>query len=510
MPALTFPPGSGAELAAFAEVQARLPPLFRKVFADPLAPRTVVVVPGLSVDPEVLAKVTGALHYEERQLAMLMLLRLPNTRIVFLSSTPIEPAIVDYHLRLLAGVPAPRRRLVLLSTSDAGAQSLTQKILDRPRLLERIRTAIGDPAIAHLSVFNATPLERTLAVRLGIPLYGCDPALIDWGAKSGSREAFREAGVRMPDGVERLRDTHDVVGALAAIKARDPSLARAVVKLDHGFSGEGNAVFSYAGCPEEDAERWIAAHLPLNLSIEARDLGWERYSAKLAEQGGIVEAWITGDGLRSPSVQMRITPLGDLEFISTHDQILGGPSGQIFQACTFPADPVYARNIQALALPVGEVLRAKGVLGRFGVDFVSVPRGGDWEHYAIEINLRKGGTTHTFQMLQFLTQGRYDADRGEFVTATGNTRCYYATDNVVSPAYRRLTPQDLFEIAEKRGLRYDPQSECGETLGLVGAIAEFGKLGMVAIDTDTDAARRRFRRVVAVLDEEAAVTPPAA
>jgi hypothetical protein len=504
MPALTLLPGSAAELAAFAQLQARLPPLFRTVFADPLAPRTVVVVPGLSVDPEVLAKVTGALHYEERQLAMLMLLRLPNTRIVFLSSTPIEPAIVDYHLRLLAGVPDAGRRLVLLSASDATARSLTQKILDRPRLLERIRAAMGDPAIAHLSVFNATPLERTLAVRLGIPLYGCDPALIDWGAKSGSRAAFREAGVRMPDGVEHLRDTRDVVGALAAIKARNPSLARAVVKLDHGFSGEGNAVFSYAGCPEEDSERWIAAHLPLNLAIEARDLGWERYSAKLAEQGGIAEAWITGDGLRSPSVQMRITPLGDFEFISTHDQILGGPSGQIFQACTFPADPVYARSIQALALRVGEVLRAKGVLGRFGVDFVSVPRGADWEHYAIEINLRKGGTTHTFQMLQFLTQGRYDAGRGEFVTATGSTRCYYATDNVVSPAYRRLTPQDLFEIAEQPGLRYDPQGECGETFGLVGAIAEFGKFGMVAIDIDTDAARRRFRRAVAVLDEEAA------
>lgn len=504
MPALTLPPGSAVELAAFAELQARLPPLFRKVFADPLAPRTVVVVPGLSMDLEALAKVTGALHYEERQLSMLMLLRLPNTRIVFLSSTPIEPAIVDYHLQLLAGVPDARRRLVLLSASDAAAQSLTQKILDRPRLLQRIRAAIGDPATAHLSVFNATPLERTLAVQLGIPLYGCDPALIDWGAKSGSREAFRKAGVRMPDGVERLRDDRDVVGALAAIKARNPSLARAVVKLDHGFSGEGNAVFSYTGCPEEDAQRWIAAHLPLNLAIEARDLGWERYSAKLAEQGGIVEAWIPGEGLRSPSVQMRITPLGDLEFISTHDQILGGPSGQIFQACTFPADPAYARSIQALARRVGEVLRAKGVLGRFGVDFVSVPRGSDWEHYAIEINLRKGGTTHTFQMLQFLTQGRYDADRGEFVTAMGNVRCYYATDNVVSPAYRRLTPQDLFEIAEQRGLRYDPLDECGETFGLVGAIAEFGKLGMVAIDTDTDAARRRFRRAVAVLDEEAA------
>jgi hypothetical protein len=505
VPALTPAPGSTAELAAFATLQDRLPQLFRKVFVDPAAPRTVVVVPGLSVDPEVLAKVTGCLHYEERQLSMLMLLRLPNTRLVFVSSLPIESSIIDYHLRLLADVPSDdvRRRLVLLSTSDGSAQSLTQKLVDRPRLLARVRAAVGDPQLAHLSVFNSTPLERTLAVQLGIPLYSCDPQLIEWGGKSGSRRAFREAGVALPDGIEDLRDAADLVGALAEIKARNPTLARAVVKLNEGFSGEGNAVFSYAGCPEDDAARWIAAHLPLNLSIEARDLGWERYAAKLREQGGIVEVLIAGEGLRSPSVQMRITPLGVLEMISTHDQILGGPSGQIFQACTFPADAAYAHEIQALATRVGGVLKSKGVLGRFGVDFVSVPDGDGWRHCAIEINLRKGGTTHTFQMLQFLTQGRYDADRAEFVTPSGETRCYYATDNVVSPAYRCLTPEDLFEIAERRGLRWDATSQTGVTFGLAGALAEFGKLGMVAIDVDVAAARRRFRGNVAVLDEEA-------
>jgi hypothetical protein len=132
-----------------------------------------------------------------------------------------------------------------------------------------------------------------------------------------------------------------------------------------------------------------------------------------------------------------------------------------------------------------------------------VPDGDRWRHCAIEINLRKGGTTHTFQMLQFLTQGRYDADRAEFVAPSGETRCYYATDNVVSPAYRRLTSEDLFEIAERRGLRWDATSQSGVTFGLAGALAEFGKLGMVAIDTDVPAARQRFRHAVAVLDEEA-------
>jgi hypothetical protein len=328
---------------------------------------------------------------------------------------------------------------------------------------------------------------------------------MELGGKSGSRQAFRAAGVPLPDGREDLRDAADLVAALAELKAREPGLARAVVKLNHGFSGEGNAVFSFAGCPEDEAARWIAAHLPLNLAIEARDLGWERYVEKLGEQGGIVETWVAGEGLRSPSVQMRITPPGGLEYISTHDQILGGPSGQIFQACTFPADPAYAPDIQALTRRIGEVLAARGVLGRFGVDFVSVPREGGWDHYAIEINLRKGGTTHTFQMLQFLTGGRYEADRAEFVTPAGAPRCYFATDNVTSPVYRRLTAEDLLGIAARRGLGWDPVTQCGVTFGLLGALAECGKLGMVAIDVDREAARRRFRRAVAVLDEEAAL-----
>jgi hypothetical protein len=502
-----FPvPDSAEELAAFARLQARLPALFERVFGDPLAPRTVVVVPGLSMDSDVLAKVVAGLHYEERQLAMLMLLRLPNTRIVFVSSTPLEPAIVDYYLGLLPGVPleASRARLELLSASDASPMTLTQKVLDRPRLLERIRHAMGDPDDAHLSCFNVTPRERTLAVRLGIPLYGCDPGLLHYGGKSGSREIFREAGVPLPDGAEGLTGVSDLAQSLAALKSRKPDLMRAVVKLNDGFSGEGNAVFSFADCPAERVRHWIEAHLPLNLAFEARDMCWDLYIAKLATMGGIVEEWITGEGVRSPSVQLRITPVGGLEVISTHDQILGGPSGQIFQACTFPADPAYAREIQRLALRVGRALLAKGALGRFSVDFVSVPGDDGWRHTAIEINLRKGGTTHTFQMLQFLTQGRYDAGRTEFVTSDGGTLSYYATDNVVNPLYRRLTAEDLVEVTNRHDLHFDAQRNCGVVFTLLGALSEFGKIGIVAIDRNHESAGAMFRSTVQVLDEEAA------
>jgi hypothetical protein len=135
---------------------------------------------------------------------------------------------------------------------------------------------------------------------------------------------------------------------------------------------------------------------------------------------------------------------------------------------------------------------------------VSVPAEDGWRHYAIEINLRKGGTTHTFQMLQFLTGGRYDAGLAHFVTPDGATRCYYATDNVVNPMYRRLTPEDLVEVTDRHDLHFDAARQRGVVFNLIGALSEFGKIGIVAIDEDRERAQALFRDTVMVLDEEAA------
>src|SRR5262245_28907716 len=69
--------------------------------------------------------------------------------------------------------------------------------------------------------------------------------------------------------------------------------------------------------------------------------------------GGIVEERILGVRLTSPSVQMRGVPDGTVELLSTHDQLLGGPSGQAYLGCVFPADPAYARLISEPAMKVG-------------------------------------------------------------------------------------------------------------------------------------------------------------
>jgi hypothetical protein len=497
-------PATPVELARFGQLEKQFAQSFSEIFNDPSLPRSVLIVPSLSLDQQVMAKISGVHHYEERLLCLLLLLRLPRTRLVYVTSTPIPETIIDYYLHLLPGVPSlhARQRLTLLTCNDASPVALTRKILDRPRLLERIREAIPNLASAHMTCFTVSELERKLALRLNLPIYGCNPSLTHWGSKSGSRKVFFEAGIDMPLGFEDLGDAEDVPHALAELKAKRPDLRKAVVKLNEGFSGEGNAVFDFADAPVDSSLLpWVRARLP-TLAFEARGMTWDLYQQKLNSMGGVVEEFISGTLKRSPSAQFRIDPLGRIEALSTHDQVLGGANGQIFLGCRFPASEAYRLDIQTQGRKAARALASKGVLGRFGIDFISVKEGDVWRHVAIEINLRKGGTTHPFLMLQFVTDGRYDADTGEFLTPAGGPRCYYASDNLESERYQGLTPYDLVDIAVVNGLHFHAATMEGVAFHLIGALSEFGKLGVVCIGQTQERADALYRKTLEVLDAE--------
>jgi hypothetical protein len=501
-------PGSPSEREAYLALQPRLRTMFEDVYPNPQAPRGVVVLPGLSLDRETLRKLTGAQHYEERQLSMLTWLRLPRTQVIFMSSTHIPDALVDYYLGMLPGVPHihARARLTMLTCNDASEENLTRKILARPRLVQRIRDAIVDPNVTHMTAFNTTPDEVTLAVQLGIPLYGNDPALDHLGTKSGSRKIFREAGVELPDGVEDLHGVEDAARAVSDLRRRNPALRRAVLKLEEGFSGEGNAILDLPRDAENDPAS-MRERILRTLRPEAPGQSAEEFLAVFARMGGIAEAWVEGEGKNSPSVQMRVTPSRTLEIISTHDQMLGGASGQVFLGSTFPANDAYRGQLVDAARKVGKVLLARGVQGRFAVDFVTVRDGASHRAYAIEINLRKGGTTLPFQMLQFLTAGTVDAQTGEFLTPLGEVRAYYATDNLQKDAYRALTSEDLIDILVRHQLQFDATRQQGVVFHLMGALSMYGKLGLVSIAPTIEAAEAQYKRVEALLDEEAAHVP---
>lgn len=499
-----FPsPGSPDEDAAFADLQRSFPRIYQEVFSDPKAPRTVVVVPSMSLDVRELAKIPGVMHYEERMLCLLMLLKLPRTQLIYVTSTALDPAVVDYYLHLLPGIPGrhARDRLQLLSMGDDSLTPLSAKILSRAERLDKLKRLIRFPDAAHMSCFNSSPLERTLAVQLGIPMYACDPALSHLGNKSRSRSTFRDVGLGLPPGFEDLQSRADLVDALVELAVTEPDVKRAVVKLNDGFSGEGNAVahlgaIAEAVSPHKAAERLLTE----GLEFEAADESWEEYEPKFEAMGGIVEAFIEHEQVSSPSVQMRISPLGDIQLVSTHDQVLSGPSGQVFLGCTFPARETYRSDLHEAGFLVADALKDHGVIGRFGVDFVSTPGDDGWNHYAIEINLRKGGTTLPYLMLDFLTEGTYDADTGEFYTPTGDTRYYYATDNLVKDSYVGLTPGELIDLTVLEGLHYNATSQQGLVFHLLGSVTDHGKLGIVSIADSHKAARKQYEAAEAALD----------
>jgi hypothetical protein len=499
------------EIAEFERLKPRLIEAWDTITDREEEPYTSVVVPSLSLDQSELRKLQGVSFYEERLLFLLIRLRSPRARMVYVTSQPVHPMILEYYFQFLAGIPAShaRARLTLLCAHDASPRSLTEKILERPRLIQRIREGILDRNRAFLTVFNSTPLERRLAVLLDVPLNGVDPSLNHLGTKSGSRRVFREAGIDLPLGMEDLSTQHEVEEALFDLKTMRPALKRAVIKLDESFSGEGNALFRY---PEEPVTRQAIHEAIHDLEFSVPTETPELYFEKFARMGGIAEEFIDAPEKHSPSCQMRVSPRGEVLPISTHDQILGGPSGQVFQACTFPAHEDYRLLLQEAGMRVGRVLTRHGVVSRFAVDFLVSRNAPDqpWNLCALEINLRMGGTTHPFLALQFLTGGQIDLGTGLFLSPTGHVKYYRATDNLRSESYRGLMPDDLIEILTINRLHYSHTTESGVLFHLIGAVSEFGKLGVTAIANSRGEVDDIYRRTLAVLDRESALGKPAA
>ena len=493
-----------AELAAaFAALQKKMPGMWREVGSNdpggaPQRENTVVVVPSLSIDMDIPTVKQQA--YEERFLFMLFILGQPNLRLIYVTSQPVLPEIIDYYLDILPGVinSSARKRLFMVSPYDGSHKPLSEKLLERPKLLQQIRDLIPDPENAHIVPFNTTDRERELAVNLGIPMYAADPACWALGTKSGARTLFSQEGIGHALGEEDLFSEETAVSAVLAMRARKPEISRVIAKLNLGVGGMGNSLVNLEGIPlpGADGERDAVRERFRAMQFEIDGLAYEEYMDAWQEHGGIVEEFISGTEVHSPSVQLRNSPLGEVQILSTHDQLLGGPSGQTFLGAVFPARPEYAALITADAQKIGERLVKEGVIGRYAIDFLVTREPGEaWQSHAIEINLRKGGTTTPYLTLQYLTRGTYDPESGLFHTLRGQEKYYVASDHLESEVYRRYAPQDLFDLLSARRLHFDHSSQTGLVLHMMSGVGTYGSIGVTAIGDTPEEAQELYERL---------------
>ena len=241
----------------------------------------------------------------------------------------------------------PGSRLSLVAVNDSSPRPLSEKLLERPRLLRQIAALIPDRSRSHLVPYNTTPMERDVALALGIPMYGADPRLFELGTKTGCRRLFAEEGVRHPIGFEDLHTFDELLDATVRLRAARPTASSVIVKLNEGVSGEGNAVVDLGDLrpPGSSTERDEVAARLRAMSFELPGTPLDSYVEKLTERGGIVEERISGVELRSPSVQLRVTPRGEVELLSTHDQLLGGPAARAtWGACSRPTSRTPGRS----------------------------------------------------------------------------------------------------------------------------------------------------------------------
>ena len=473
----------------FEELQASLVQRHRGRSLSEIDAGTIVVIPAITYPPAELVKITGIAYYEERMLFTLLLLRNPDVRVVYITCLPIDSAIIDYYLSFI-GVTRSEisDRLHLVSVGDGRPLSLSQKLLENPDLLDGVGAAIGDRDNAYILPFNVTQLERCVAEHLEVPIWGPHPGDVWLGSKSGGRRVARKAGVPVFEGAEDLRSTTEIYDAITRIREARPQSEAVVIKLNNGFSGQGNAVveLSGLGSPLEQA--------PTRFCGVGET--WSSFAPKIAGEGAIVEELRRSSDLSSPSVQMRISPGGAFEVVSTHDQILGGPDGQVYLGCRFPAHEGYRLTIQEAAIRITEFLADAGVFGSFGMDFVMVP--GE-PPYLSEINLRAGGTTHPFLMTKLATEGRYNHATGELV-AEGRALAYVSTDNLRSRDYAGLLPSKVIDAVRGSGAGYDHARRRGVSLHMLGPLTSLGKLGLTSIAASHEEAAELQREAVAAID----------
>lgn len=446
------------------------------------------MVPSISFPVPELRKIAAVQAYEERMLFLALLLRNPELRVVYVTSSMVDPDTVDYYLRFLDDPAAARDRLTLVSLDDPSIGSLSRKLLGRPADLDRLRALIGgDAGEAVMLPFNVTGAEQEVADRLGVALCGPPADRVWLGSKSGSREVAARAGVPTPAGVEHLMSGAELEAALVDLRRRRPGAAGFVVKLNNGFSGQGNAIVDARG---------MATPLPASkTTFCSAEESWHSFEAKVEAEGAIVEELLRGGEVASPSAQLRIGAGGEAELLSTHDQILGGPEGQVYIGCRFPARPAYRAAVSAAAARVAAVLAEEGVVGSFGIDFLVV----DGDVYMSEINLRMGGTTHPYWMARLATMATFDPAEGVLVAPDGRPRAYVATDNLRTDRLIGVAPGEVIAAVDKAGLAFDPAAGTGTTLHLLGALRGAGKMGATCIGVDLDDATDRYDRLVSLL-----------
>jgi hypothetical protein len=228
--------------------------------------------------------------------------------------------------------------------------------MSKPRILKRIEQFIHSKlsldVSTYLSVYRGTETEFKIGNILKLPVHAADSSLLFWGGKAGSRSIFRDVDVPHCDGTYRPDTNVDtIIQKIIATCERNPGSKKGMLKLDEGFSGKGNALVYLEKVQEaiknnsQNVKEQVKDALE-NAKFFGESECWASYSKQIALIGAIFELFVEIEEIdlmtTSPSVQVYIDLDGNVEVVSTHEQIL---QDQHYLGCEFPAYRPYRKEI---------------------------------------------------------------------------------------------------------------------------------------------------------------------
>ena len=479
--------------------------------------RTFIIIPGLNHPKSVdLSNVAGLRFYEERMLFFLFLLKYKKTKIVYVATEGFNEKLFDYYISMISSSPEDfeekRSRLTYISIEDQTNDALTRKILKQKKFINRIKRQITDPERTILRCYNPTEAERKLSLQLEIPLFGSNQKYDFVGTKSGGRKVFKLAGANLIPGFSDLKNFTELSSAMARLISKYPSTKRLMIKRNYSSSGKGNCVFywnnfaeKYAIDPKKMDLEEIAGLIRKNFnefaSFQNVKTDLNEYRMRFNKTGGIVELYIEGEIKFSPSTQVLITSKNKPRIISNHEQILGGPDNQVYLGCKFPSLESHRRLIIAEGEKIASWLAKKGVIGNFAIDYVVTYEKGMKKPtvYPIEINLRKGGTTHIFRIAYYLTGAKYNPKNG-LLLSDKTPIYYYALEAFENEKYKGLDPLELINLVSESKISFNKKTNKGALIYMPGMVAEYGKFGSICLGQSPEEAEEYYKKLKTLIN----------
>ena len=133
----------------------------------------IVVLPSTRLTPNTLKPTQPDSNLDDPLGFWLRQLFNPLTRLIYITSQPLAPHIIDKHLKHLRAetlLPLSDRCILLSTDGSSSGQSLAEEILERPCLIHQIRQILRLDCAVMFS-HHSTRSERDLAMTLGIPLF---------------------------------------------------------------------------------------------------------------------------------------------------------------------------------------------------------------------------------------------------------------------------------------------------------------------------------------------------